>query len=149
MHCLRRARTDSRTVRASSTYRPTGGRSWSPGDRERRELPVRGIARRQRVGVAENSDSMWRGEAGPAPDPPATWMVATQAPRCDARDGQPASLPSRMSVSRRSAYPESIANAREKRRPLASSELRAWNAHQLNAFLTLAAGHHLHVAFWL
>ena len=54
-----------------------------------------------------------------------------------------------MSVSRRSAYPESIANAREKRRPLASSELRAWNAHQLNAFLTLAAGHHLHVAFWL
>lgn len=44
--------------------------------------------------------------------------------------------------------PAELAHA-PKRRPLAASELRAWNAHQLNAFLTVAAGHRLYVAFWL
>jgi integrase len=44
--------------------------------------------------------------------------------------------------------PAELAHA-PKRRPLASTELRAWNAHQLNAFLTLASGHRFYVAFWL
>ena len=44
--------------------------------------------------------------------------------------------------------PAEIAHA-PKRRPLATGELRAWNAHQLHDFLEFVAGHRLFVAFWL
>lgn len=44
--------------------------------------------------------------------------------------------------------PAEIAHA-PKRQPLASTEMRAWNAQQLNAFLDLGAGHRLFPTFWL
>jgi integrase len=47
-----------------------------------------------------------------------------------------------------SRNPAEIAHA-PKRRPLASAEMRAWNAQQLNAFLQLASDHSLFTVFWL
>jgi integrase len=44
--------------------------------------------------------------------------------------------------------PAEIAHA-PKRRPLASAEVRAWNAQQLSTFLEFSAGHSLFAAFWL
>lgn len=44
--------------------------------------------------------------------------------------------------------PADIAHA-PKRRPLATAEIRAWNAQQLSAFVELAAGHSLFAALWL
>lgn len=44
--------------------------------------------------------------------------------------------------------PTAVAHA-PKRRPLASTTLRAWNAQQQREFLDLAAGHRHHAALWV